>query len=156
MKTILAAIDFSPVSRRVVAAAAWLAKADRAAVVLVHVIPTPPVIANDLVPLAGPAFVITDDMLKAGARHLRRLARTLEARGVKTDVVCVTGHPAISVLAEARKRHASCLVLGSHGHGAIYDLVIGSTASGVLKRASCPVLVVPAAPKRPRAAQRRR
>jgi hypothetical protein len=35
-------------------------------------------------------------------------------------------------------------VIGSHGHTAFHDLLVGGTASGVLKRATCPVVVVPA------------
>jgi nucleotide-binding universal stress UspA family protein len=47
------------------------------------------------------------------------------------------------ILREAQKRRAAYIVIGSHGHSAFYDLVVGSTASLVLKRAACPVLVVP-------------
>jgi len=35
-------------------------------------------------------------------------------------------------------------VLGSHGHTAFYDLLVGSTTHGILLRAKCPVLIVPA------------
>jgi nucleotide-binding universal stress UspA family protein len=48
------------------------------------------------------------------------------------------------VLAQAKRLKADVIVLGSHGHGAVYNLVVGSTANGVLKHAPCPVLVVPA------------
>jgi nucleotide-binding universal stress UspA family protein len=34
--------------------------------------------------------------------------------------------------------------MGSHGHTAFYDLLVGSTTQGVLKKAPCPVLIVPA------------
>jgi len=34
-------------------------------------------------------------------------------------------------------------VMGSHGHGAVYNLLVGSVTAGVLKSAKCPVLVVP-------------
>jgi nucleotide-binding universal stress UspA family protein len=35
------------------------------------------------------------------------------------------------------------IVIGSHGHGALYHLFAGDVASGILKDAKCPVLVVP-------------
>jgi universal stress protein A len=44
-------------------------------------------------------------------------------------------------------------VLGSHGHTAFYDLLVGSTAAGVLKHAPCPVVVVP--PPAPRKARKK-
>src|SRR5690606_25204297 len=37
------------------------------------------------------------------------------------------------------------VVLGTHGHGAVKRALIGSTASGVARRAPCPVLLVPPA-----------
>jgi nucleotide-binding universal stress UspA family protein len=33
--------------------------------------------------------------------------------------------------------------MGSHGHGALYHLFVGSVTTAVLKEAPCPVLVVP-------------
>jgi nucleotide-binding universal stress UspA family protein len=35
-------------------------------------------------------------------------------------------------------------VMGSHGHTALYDLLVGSTTHGVLMRAICPVVIIPA------------
>ena len=48
-----------------------------------------------------------------------------------------------AILAKARSARAAYIVMGSHGHGAIYDLLVGSTTHGVLMNAPCPVLVVP-------------
>ena len=42
---------------------------------------------------------------------------------------------------------ADYVVMGSHGHTALYDLLVGSTTHGVLMRAKCPVVIVPAAAK---------
>ncbi|MEO8353471.1 MAG: universal stress protein, partial [Chthoniobacteraceae bacterium] len=39
---------------------------------------------------------------------------------------------------------ADMIVMGSHGHGSFYELLVGSVTSGVLRDARCPVLVVPA------------
>ena len=147
MKTILAPIDFSPVSRRVVAEALRLAREVGGQVVLFHSVPPPPVLATDLMPLAGPVLTFTDEVEKAAGRHLRRMQQDLKKRRIIVDAVCTSGHPATRVLDEARKREARYIVIGSHGHTAFHDLIMGSTASGVLKRATCPVVVVPTQPK---------
>jgi nucleotide-binding universal stress UspA family protein len=47
------------------------------------------------------------------------------------------------ILAQAKKLRADYIVIGSHRHSAFHDLVVGSTTSGVLKRAACPAVVVP-------------
>jgi nucleotide-binding universal stress UspA family protein len=147
MKTILVPIDFSPVSRRVVAEATELAKTISGRIVLMHSVPPQPIIATDLAPLAGSALQLTDDLEKAADRHLQRMQRDLKERGITVDTICMSGYPVTHILAQAKKLDASYIVIGSHGHTALYDLVIGSIASGVLKRASCPVVVVPAAKK---------
>jgi nucleotide-binding universal stress UspA family protein len=38
---------------------------------------------------------------------------------------------------------AELLVLGSHGHGAIHDTLVGSTSRHVIRHATCPVVVLP-------------
>jgi len=40
------------------------------------------------------------------------------------------GPPVTSILAEADKVRADFIIMGSHGHGRLYDLFVGSTASG--------------------------
>ena len=52
-----------------------------------------------------------------------------------------------NIIEQAQKSRAAYIVMGSHGHSALYDLLAGSTTTGVLKRSTCPVLIVPPAPK---------
>jgi len=47
------------------------------------------------------------------------------------------------ILREAREQNAGLIVMGSHGHGALYELLIGSVTQGVMKSAQCPVVIVP-------------
>jgi nucleotide-binding universal stress UspA family protein len=52
-------------------------------------------------------------------------------------------HSATVALEEASKT-AAMLVLGSHGHGRLLKLLVGSVAEHCLREASCPVVVIPA------------
>lgn len=142
MKTILVPVDFSPVSRYVLKEAAALARLTKARLVLQHVV-SPPAVVTDLAPLVGEAIELTAELEVVGRRHLHRLQKSPTLAGLKVDVICEPGYPVTQVLAQAKRLRADLIVLGSHGHGAVYNLVIGSTANGVLKHASCPVLVVP-------------
>ena len=47
------------------------------------------------------------------------------------------------ILAQAKIEDADYIVMGSHGHTALYDLLVGSTTHGVLMRAGCPVVITP-------------
>jgi len=58
---------------------------------------------------------------------------------VATQVVC-GGAGEILV---ATARDADLLVLGSHGHGRLFHAVVGSVAEECIRRATCPVVVLP-------------
>ena len=77
----------------------------------------------------------------AGTERLRVLAARCAKRGVETQTIRRIGLPVVEILSRAKK--AEYIVMGSHGHGAMYDLLVGSTTHGVLKKAPCPVVVVP-------------
>ena len=46
-------------------------------------------------------------------------------------------------LTEAERIGASCLVLGSRGHGALYRALLGSVSEGLLREARRPIVFVP-------------
>ena len=48
------------------------------------------------------------------------------------------------ILKTAREISADLIVMGSHGHGSVYCLLVGSVTEGVLKAGERPVLLVPA------------
>jgi nucleotide-binding universal stress UspA family protein len=142
MKTVLAPIDFSSVSERVIERAIALARATGARLVLLHVVAPWPIIGKNL------ALTITGAELAAAAekcagKKLAELQRSLRDNGVTAHAVHVSGDPRVCIIEQAERLTADYIVIGSHGHTAFYDLLVGSTANGVLKRASCPVIIVP-------------
>jgi nucleotide-binding universal stress UspA family protein len=143
MHTILAAVDFSSVTQRVVDAAAALARVIDARVILLNVV-QPPMVVTELAPLAGDTLKFTGEVERAARQRLSRLKSALLKRGVEVDTRCEQGSPVVVIVSHATKLKARYIVLGSHGHTSLHDLVMGGTASGVLKRSPCPVAVVPA------------
>ena len=146
MKTILAAVDFSGASRQVIQCALELARVFAGRVVLMHVV-LPPVIVTDAGRLVDESLQFTAQAERGARRRLARRQEELGKKGVRIDTVCTQGFPVPSIVAKAQELGALYIVLGSHGHTAFYDLVVGGTAHGVLKRAGYPVVVVPARPK---------
>ena len=53
-----------------------------------------------------------------------------------------TGHAAETIAALAEKGKFDLIVMGSHGHGALGNVIMGSVASGMLARSRTPVLLV--------------
>ena len=58
-------------------------------------------------------------------------------------VVVLQGPVVEAVLETAAEVGADWIVLGSHGHGALYDLLVGSTVEGVMSVAKVPIVVIP-------------
>ena len=142
MKTILVPLDLSKASARIVAAAAQLASLVKARLVLLHA-NEPPVVMNDIVALD--AIMVADLTAQSETLTKRRIAALAAKLGktCKVETLSVRGRPRDVVLREARRLKADYIVIGSHGHTAAYDLLIGSTTQAVLRNARCPVLVIP-------------
>jgi nucleotide-binding universal stress UspA family protein len=75
--------------------------------------------------------------------HLQHHVDALRAQGVKVAPILVSGKPVEKILAEADRLQPAMIVLGSHGHGALHHLLLGSVSEGVLRKAKCPVVIVP-------------
>jgi nucleotide-binding universal stress UspA family protein len=142
MKTILAPVDFSSVSDAVIDAALLLARATQARIVILSVV-QPPIITSDYGPMLENIGEIISINEKSVSRRLAALAKRLRTPSLPVETVRVTGAPAALILEQAKKSDADYIVIGSHGHTALYDLLVGSTAHQVLRKASCPVMIVP-------------
>lgn len=145
MKTILASVDLSDISSRVLATAVALARSTGAKLRLVHVIaPDPDFVGMEVGPSHEREWKAED------IRERRKLLRSLaeEVEGVDIDEHVVQGRTVDSILDQAESCDADLIVVGSHGHGALYRAIVGSTSEGVLRNARVPVLVVPGKRKR--------
>lgn len=149
VKTILAAIDFSPVSDLVVAQAAALARAVGGKVVLVTVM-VEPVFVKGYAPPPPKFEKITVTHERAVRKRLAALQQQLQSDFVVAETVVRRGNAALHILQEAEEHDTVFIVIGSHGHTAFFELVVGSTTQTVLNRARQPVVVIPAKMRKPR------
>jgi nucleotide-binding universal stress UspA family protein len=145
MKTLLAAIDFSPITQKVVDGAAALASAMGARLVLLNV--WEPMAAY--VPVGAGMDVITAPIpieppdLTIVKERLEHLVAPLKAKGLAVETLVTVALPVGEILDQAKSLNASMIVLGSHGHGALFQLFSGSVVTSVLHKASIPVTIIP-------------
>jgi nucleotide-binding universal stress UspA family protein len=161
VKRVLVAIDFSQVTPPVIYLARQLAKALDAEIHLVHVreITAAPVPGSlgyglagmpELAPMTGvpvPGFEPMRKTIAESEDEKSRLARwqgEIAQEGVKVTLHEPTGAVAEEILKQADAINADLIVMGTHGHGAMYNLLVGGATKGVLKHSTCPVLLVPA------------
>ena len=160
MKRILVPIDFSDVTPSVIDLARQLAKALDAEIHLVHVreITAPPMPGSlgyglagmpELAPMTGvpvPGFEPMPEAIAESEDEKARLARwekEIAQDGVTVTLHEPTGAVAEEILKQADAINADLIVMGTHGHGAMYNLLVGSATKGVLKHSTRPVLLVP-------------
>jgi nucleotide-binding universal stress UspA family protein len=67
----------------------------------------------------------------------------LDARGVIAEVRTIEGSASREILAMANRIRADLIVLGSHGHSALGEMLMGSVAHKVTVESHVPVLLVP-------------
>lgn len=146
MKTIVALIDFSDLSPLVVEHTRKLASAFMSNVVLLHGVPP----HGEAVDIGIASPVVERDPTKeewdAHKAKLLEISESFRAAGLNVTAAQCQDMEAENILAETRWLGAELIVMGAHHHGVLHDLFVGNLTRDVLKGATCPVLVVPAAP----------
>ena len=144
MKTILVPIDFSDVTARVIATAVEMSQAFGGKMILLHVFPPDPAFLGYE---AGPINV-RDNVERdfaAEQKRLEELKATID--GVSRENIelrHIEGPTTDRILDIAEDENAGLIVIGSHSHTSIYEMLVGSVTHGVQRHARCPVVVVPA------------
>ena len=153
---ILCPVDFSDSSKLALAHAAAVADWYESRLTVMHVFSNIPVF--DVAPALGattlPPVVIKDIDRDAVLQALRTFAAPVSGR-VTTDVQLLESpDPRREILNQAASLPADLLVMGTHGRSGFDHLLLGSVTERVIRKAPCPVLIVPrhAAPAAPASA----
>jgi len=134
--------DFSSASLGAFRKAVELAKDNGGTLLILHVLPTLPLVADAY--MAASAY---DEMLRAqrdaAQKGIDRLVKRARAAGGRATGHIVDVGPVPDTIARfAKRQRADLIVMGTHGHGALAKVFLGSVAERVISRASCPVLTV--------------
>jgi nucleotide-binding universal stress UspA family protein len=144
MKSILVPVDFSDVTLKAVKAAVHLAKPFKSRVILMHVSEIiPQIMAVGPAPEAAPTPPIDESESSRNSEKLAQLSDLVTSVGLESSSLETQGAPVDLILAQAESTRVDLIVLGSHSRSPLYHLFVGGVIEGVLKRARCPVLVVP-------------
>ncbi len=128
------ALEHSAGDSEVLSAALALARSNKARMTLLHVVVTP-----------GAMMLGKDSGSKHGSddeAYLEQLAREIERPDLPVETLLCFGNPADEIVKSVDLAGFDFLVLGSHGHRAIGDVIYGQTVNSVRHRVTVPVLVV--------------
>lgn len=137
---ILVAVDGSEFTRRMVAYWAaheeWLGQ-QHSYTVLTVVSPIPP----------RAAAVLDRELLHSyyadeGEKVFHPLRSFLDKQGLKATFLSKTGHVAETIAKSATEGNFDLLMMGSHGHSELGNLVLGSVTTRVMAHCKTPVLLV--------------
>ena len=119
-----------------------LARLTNSRLALLHVV-RPPAITTDYGPYLQAVVQFTTESERSAKHDLARLKTKLKKEKIEVETFLRSGNPVAVIVDEAEKLSASHIIIGSHGHTALFDLLVGSTTSAVIKKTPCPVVVVP-------------
>jgi universal stress protein A len=93
--------------------------------------------------MAEPGFLYPSEWETENERAARdQLSKIVPNVDVKFEHRFLKGRPAAEILRFAKREHVDLIVMGSHGRTGLQRLLMGSIAEEVMRKASCPVLVV--------------
>ncbi len=138
-KRILLTTGFSEFSRRTFDIAVQFARVFQSHLTLLHVVPE--VLPADISHV-GLVFTLKKQVEKANSQ-LMELRQTKLPRDLKVKTVLLEGGVVHEIVKYAREFHVDLIVMATHGYSGLKHFWLGSIAENVLRRAPCPVLVVP-------------
>jgi nucleotide-binding universal stress UspA family protein len=153
MKRILAFIDFSDVTPALLNVTSDMARAFSGELLLMHVVESEADFidseAEEDVPLRdqddlSPQAIV----MRAHYREMEALSLMMKKEGVNAQTQIVETRSQDegvvgTILKEMARISPDFIVIGSHGHGRIYKLLVGSMADAVIRKTRCPVVLVP-------------
>ena len=143
LKKILVATDFGEAAEAALRYGRALARNFNATLYVMHV-------ADDVSArlFAGEAYVgvlpdVQRDVDLSARQQLDELLVDNDPKPLPTKAVTVTSSaPALAIIQYAKDNGIDLIVLGTHGRGAVAQLLMGSVAERVVRMAGCPVRVV--------------
>jgi nucleotide-binding universal stress UspA family protein len=140
---ILCSTDLSEASVPSLKYASALARRYGAHVTVLHVVPS---FEPMTVPAAGfmyPMQVVSPMSRDEVLREMHKLVAGAGVEATNTTFVAEAGDPARMIVEQSLAAATDLVVMGTHGRSGFERLLIGSVAEKVLRKAPCPLLLVP-------------
>lgn len=140
---LLVAIDFSEITELILEKVEEIALKTGAKVWLIHVAqPDPDFIGYDVGPDSERDFMAK----RFREQHLKiqELSAVVKEKGIDITPLLVQGPTIETIIKKAKKLEVDMIVTGSHGHGTMFHILVGSISKGLLKKSPIPLLIIPA------------
>lgn len=142
IKNILVAVDFNDSIGEVMSYAESMALKFEAKVWVVYVAaPDPDFVGYE----PGPQYIrdFKADELREEHRRLQNICESFLAPEIESEALLIKGSTVETVMEEAEKLKADLLIVGTHKHSFLHNLLKESVSLKLLKKGNIPLLAIP-------------
>lgn len=141
-RKILIPLDFSESSRLGLEYALGFAQEFHATAVLFHSVSVSPyLMGNRYTAHQVPALIASEQ--KHARTEMENLREAISRKGGTVETKVALGSPVEQIEKYVRKAGVDLIITSTHGSSGLRTVFMGSTAAGLVRYATCPVLVVP-------------
>ena len=142
IKNILVAVDFHDAVGELLTTAESFAEKFNAKLWVVHVAEPNPDFAGFE---AGPQYIrdTKAEEFREEHRHLQTICDTFLSKEIEKEALLIQGSTVETVLEEAEKLNSDLLIVGTHKHSFLHNLLQESVSRKLLKKANIPLLAIP-------------
>ena len=145
MKSILVPTDFSSYAEHALNFASQIAKTQSMQIKLLHVVeqasaPYMTAVSTGLSDQLGNVYVLR--RLEKAKSHLETLTTQLNSDGISTSYQIKIGNPYQNISAHIKHEQCDLIVMGTHGISGMEEMILGSNAEKVVRKATCPVVTI--------------
>ncbi len=142
VEKVLIAVDNSVCSEQAAQKGFEIAELFNAEIALINiVVPAPAVVSADFP--VGPMLIENYDQASDNSHYLMEEIAKKFAKGKEVTFLTVIDTASHGITEQADQWGADLIVIGSHGRGGLYNLLIGSVSESVSRKSTCPVLIIP-------------
>ena len=142
LENILCPTDFSELSVGALRYAALLAEKFGAKLHVLHVVDQAYQYWMAMGPETIPAGPSVEEMIATAEKQMAEFTGEHVPASLKATTEIISGRPFLEIIRIAKEKNVDLIVIGTHGRGALTQMLLGSVADKVIHKAPCPVLSV--------------
>ena len=141
-KNILVAVDFNDTIGELMTYAESIAEKFGSKIWIVHVAePSPDFTGYEV----GPQYIrdLKAEEFRQEHRQLQELSKLFVNKNIESEALLIQGSTVQTIIEEVKKLNADLLIVGTHKHGFLFNILSENVSLELLKKAEVPFLAIP-------------
>ncbi|MDR9457939.1 MAG: universal stress protein [Salegentibacter sp.] len=141
-KNILVAVDFNDTIGELMGYAESIAEKFGSKIWVVHVAePSPEFTGYEV----GPQYIrdVKADEFREEHRQLQAISKLFVDQNIESEALLIQGSTVQTIIEEVKKLNADLLIVGTHKHGFLFNILSENVSLELLKKAEVPFLAIP-------------